>query len=165
MSNLHHIVLSIAVAAASFGAFAQTKTDHAQHHPAEPAKKATKVTVPQSTSMLKESVASMDSKMQTMREMHEKMMAAKTQEERRALMSDHMKAMQDGIAMMGKMNSMGGMSGMGDMKGMPSMGTTDKKGGMQMDMMSHHEMMEKRMEMMTTMMQMMMDRLPEPAAQ
>ena len=33
-----------------------------------------------------------------------------------------------------------------------------------MDMMNHHEAMQKRMEMMTTMMQMMMDRLPASPA-
>jgi hypothetical protein len=110
-------------------------------------------------------MAAMDSQMKTMREMHEKMMAAKTPEERKALMADHMKAMQDGMSMMGKMDSMGAMTGMGDTKGMGGMGANAKKGGMSMDMMGHHEMMEKRMEMMTSMMQMMMDRLPPPSAQ
>jgi hypothetical protein len=38
-----------------------------------------------------------------MQEMHEKMMAARTPAERQALMADHMKAMQDGMAMMGQM--------------------------------------------------------------
>jgi hypothetical protein len=33
-----------------------------------------------------------------------------------------------------------------------------------MDTAGQHQMMEKRMDMMTTMMQMMMDRLPAPAA-
>ena len=54
---------------------------------------------------------------------------------------------------------------MGDMKGMGGMGPNAKKGGMSMDMMGHHDMMEKRMEMMTTMMQMMMDRMPASPAQ
>ena len=76
--------------------------------------------------------------------MHLKMMAAKTPEARTALVADHMKTMQDGMAMMRGMPS-GGMGGMGGMKG---------------DMDGHHQMMEKRMEMMQTMMQMMMDRLP-----
>ena len=164
MTSLRHTLLSIAIASASLGAFAQTDAEHAQHHPAEPTKKATKAVAPKAPTQATESMAAMDSQMKTMREMHEKMMAAKTPEERKALMADHMKAMQDGMSMMGKMGSMGSMSGMGDMKGMGGMGADAKKGGMSMDMMGHHDMMEKRMEMMTSMMQMMMDRLPTPAA-
>ena len=109
--------------------------------------------------MAKESMAAMDNKMKAMREMHEKMMAAKTPDERKALMGDHMKAMQDGMAFMGQMDTMGGMGGMG------GMGADNKKGGMPMDMMGMHDMMQKRMEMMTSMMQMMMDRLPASPAQ
>jgi len=93
-------------------------------------------------------IPKMDAQMKTMQSMHDKMMVAKTPEERKALMGEHMKAMQDGMTMMGKMGSSGAMSGM-------DAGT--KKGGMSMDMM------EKRMEMMTSMMQMMMDRMPAPA--
>ena len=165
MTKLRHTVLSIAIAAASFGAFAQTDAEHAQHHPAEPTTKGTKTDTPKASSTAKESMVAMDSKMKVMREMHEKMMAAKTPEERKTLMADHMKAMQDGMAVMGKMDSMGGMSEMGDMKGMGRMGADAKKKGMSMDMMGHHGMVEKRMEMMTTMMQMMMDRLPASSAQ
>ncbi len=165
MTNLRHTVLSVAIATASLGAFAQTAAEHTQHHPSEPAKKATKVVAPKAPAKAAESMAAMDIQMKAMREMHEKMMAAKTPEERKALMGDHMKAMQDGMSMMGKMGSMGSMSGMSDMKGMGGMGADAKKGGMSMDMMGHHDMMEKRMEMMTSMMQMMMDRLPTAAAQ
>ena len=59
-------------------------------------------------------------------------------------MAEHMKAMQEGMTMMNRM-SPGGMAGL--------------KG----DMAAHHQTMEKRMEMMQTMMQMMMDRLPPSA--
>lgn len=155
MTSLRHTALSIAIAAASLGAFAQTAAEHTQHHPAEPTKKVTNAVARKAPSKSTESMAAMDMQMKTMREMHEKMMAAKTPEERKALMADHMKAMQDGMSMMGKMGSMSGMGGMG---------ADAKKGGMSMDMMGHHDMMEKRMEMMTAMMQMMMDRLPAPAA-
>lgn len=96
-------------------------------------------------------MARMDAQMKTMQGMHEKMMSAKTPEERSKLMAEHMKAMQDGMAMMGGMSG----TGMGDMKGMPG------KAG---DMGAHHQMMEKRMEMMQTMMKMMMDRMPAPPA-
>ena len=53
----------------------------------------------------------MDSMMKSMQEMHDKMMAAKTPEERAKLMNEHMKLMQDGMAMMGQMRS--GKRGMG----------------------------------------------------
>ncbi len=90
-------------------------------------------------------MASMDAQMKAMQAMHDKMVSAKTPQERSKLMAEHMKAMQDGMAMMGDMSS----AGMGDMKGMP---------GMTGDMGAHHKMMAKRMEMMQMMMQMMMDR-------
>ena len=99
-------------------------------------------------------MARMDAQMKTMRDMHEKMMGAKTPQERSKLMAEHMKSMQDGMAMM---NMMGG-SGMGGMGGM--------QGGKPMpgDMNQRQQMLEKRMEMMQSMMQMMMDRLPPPSA-
>ena len=95
----------------------------------------------------------MDAQMKTMQGMHEKMMSAKTPEERSQLMAEHMKAMQDGMAMMEGMSGagMGGMKGVGGMGGMGGMG-------------AHHQMMEKRMEMMQTMMKMMMDRMPAAPA-
>ncbi len=89
-------------------------------------------------------MAMMDTHMKSMREMHDKMARARTPEERNALMAEHMKLMQDGMAMMGGMGP-GGMRGMGAMSG---------------DGAGHQQMMEKRMEMMQSMMQMMMDRMP-----
>jgi len=127
------------LAALSSGALAQTAAsdqDHAAHHPPgasapvsatkAPAKPAAKASAP--------STARVNSAMKSMQEMHDKMMAAKTPEERQALMADHMKAMQGGMGMMGQMK--------GD------------QGGMSMS----PEMMGKRMDMMEMMMQMMMDR-------
>lgn len=96
----------------------------------------------------KEPMTKMDDKMKAMGEMHEKMMNAKTPEERRALMAEHRKSMQ------------GGMSTMGCMDGA---GKNSMKGGQHADMATRHRMMEKRMDMMEAMMQMMMDRLPAPA--
>jgi hypothetical protein len=132
--------------ALSLAASAQTDAEHAQHHPQAassapaPAPKASKSSLQNSSA--KDAMTGMDSSMKTMRDMHEKMMAAKTPEERKTLMADHMKAMQDGMAMMGKMKNMPGIE------------------GKSMDAANHHQMMEKRMEMMTSMMQMMMDRMP-----
>lgn len=99
-----------------------------------------------------EQMAKMDAQMKTMRAMHEKMMAARTPDERNKLMAEHMKTMQDGMQMM---KGMGG-AGMGDMKGMPMPGMTA-------EMSAHHQMMEKRMQMMDAMMPMMMDRMAAPA--
>lgn len=73
--------------------------------------------------------------MKSMQEMHDKMMAATTQEERQALMAEHMKTMRDGMAMMGQMQG-------GSATGMPMNSSS----------------MGQRMDMMQMMMQMMMDR-------
>jgi hypothetical protein len=89
----------------------------------------------------------MDAQMKKMREMHDRMAAARTPDERNKLMAEHMKTMQDGMQMMGGMGGTGS-PGMGDMKDMPA----------------HHSMMARRMAMMESMMQMMMDRMPTPLA-
>ena len=96
---------------------------------------------------VKEASKKMDMKMSMMRDMHEKMMAEKTPEQRNAMMAGHKKMMQEGMAMMGEMKMMSG-SGMG-MKSDQSAGKAKS------------QMMEKRMEMMETMMQMMIDCMPE----
>ena len=88
----------------------------------------------------------MDAQMKTMQGMHDKMMAAKTPEERSKLMAEHMKTMREGMKMMDGMSG----AGMDDMKGMQ---------GMSGEMGARHRMMEKRMEMMQAMMKMMMDRM------
>ena len=95
-----------------------------------------------------ESMAAMDGQMKTMRDMHTKMMNAKTPEERQALMGEHMKAMQGGMGMMKGMSGMSGMSGMNDSKGMPA------------DMAQRHAMMTQHMAMMQMMMDMMSQRMP-----
>ena len=89
-------------------------------------------------------MARMDAQMKTMQGMHEKMMNAKSPEERNRLMAEYRKTMQDGMGMMGGM-APGGMQGEGPMAG---------------DMATRQKMMEKRMEMMQTMMRMMMDQMP-----
>lgn len=98
----------------------------------------------------------MDKQMQSMQEIRNKLLAARTPEERSRLMTEQMKLMQGGMEMMGGM-------GMGGMRGMGPMGAASAP----MDMNTRQQMMEKRMEMMQTMMQMMMDRTapaPAPAA-
>ena len=108
----------------------QSEQDHAVHHPSNAA-------APAATP------AQMDMQMKSMQQMHERMMTAKTLEERQALMAEHMKSMQGGMAMMGQMKAPGA-----------------KGGGKSMSL----EMMGERMDMMEMMMQMMMDREAARAA-
>ena len=105
-------------------------------------------------------MAAMEPRRKAMQEMHQKMMGAKTPAERQALMADHMKSMQGGMAMMKEMH--GGMQGMGASGGMAGMG--DGK-GMPADMAKGHQMMTDHMATMQMMMDMMADRMPPaPAA-
>jgi len=94
------------------------------------------------------SMAQMDTHMKMMRETHDKMMQTMSPEERKNLMATHMKQMQDGMTMMGGMGS-GGMAGM--------QGNSSMAG----EVVARQQMMEKRMEMMQLMMQIMMDRTPQ----
>jgi len=106
-------------------------------------------------------MAAMEPRMKAMKDMHQKMMAAKTPAERQALMADHMKAMQDGMAMMKEMH--GGMQGMQGMSGMAGM---DHSKGMPAGMAQRHQMMTEHMAMMQMMMDMMTQRMPaSPATQ
>ncbi len=129
-------VLALATAL-STGVLAQSDKEHAAHHPegaSAPAAKSTPKVAPKAAPA---APAQMDMQVKSMQEMHEKMMAAKTPEERQALMTEHMKSMQGGMAMMGQMKA------------------PDAKGG---GKSMSPEMMGKRMDMMEMMMQMMMDR-------
>jgi len=141
--------LALVSGCASPGGPQPAKADeHASHHP-DIAAAAPAAAMP-----------AMQERMKAMREMHDKMMNAKTPAERQALMADHMKSMQDGMAMM---KGMGGMAGMGAMG--PTGGATGDGKGMPAEMAKRHQMMEGRMEMMQMMMEMMMQRLPAaPAA-
>ena len=127
-------VAALATACANPGAVTAASTpptavdEHAGHHPE------TGAAAP---------MADMEPRMKAMQEMHQKMMSAKTVEERNALMADHMKAMQGGMSMM---KGTGGMAGKGSMEGMGAMA-------------KDHKTMEERMAMMQMMMEMMMDRM------
>jgi hypothetical protein len=114
-------------------------------------------------------MAASDSRMKAMQEMHQKMVNASTSAERQALMADHMKAMQGGMAMMKEMHSMHGAGGMGGMGMMGSSGSAapmagmDHGKGMPADMAKRHQMMADHMAMMQMMMDMMADRMPPPS--
>ena len=105
----------------------------------------------------------MDPRMQSMQEMHQKMMNADTPADRQALMPEHMKAMQGGMAMMKEMHGGGGAGGMGMMGspgGAPPMAGMGDSKGMPADMAKRHQMMTDHMAVMQTMMDMMSDRMP-----
>lgn len=106
--------------------------DHAAHHPSA-------AVAPEQGAPSAGQMESMMKAMQEMQEMHAKLRAAKTAEERSRLMGEHMKLMQESMAMMG------GMSGTRSMS---------------------PDMLDKRMDMMEMMMQMMVDReaMKPPAA-
>lgn len=137
-------LLSLAFAISSLGTsgWAAQHDQHAGHHPAGAASSPTSKSMPDKTVA---DMAKMDTQTKAMQLMHDKMMNAKTPEERNALMGEHMKTMQDGMLMMNRATP----DAMGSMKG-----------GMNGDMATHHQMMQKRMDMMAASMQMMMDRLP-----
>ena len=116
------LILSAVGAANSFAA--DTGSD--AHHAAAPAE-------PQAACPTAEETNSL---MQQMQSMHKQMAAAKTPAERRALMAEHMRAMQQGMKMMHQMGSSACAAG--------STGGTDR--------------MQMHLNMMTMMMQMMMDR-------
>ncbi len=136
----HVPLFTLAMALVATSAFAATDDQHAAHHPAG----AASAPVAKDMAGKTPSMARMDAQMRAMRDMHEEMMAATTPEERNALMAEHMKTMQDGMAMMNGMAAPGTVKGRGDSG-------------------AAHQAMEERMEMMQTMMQMMMDRLPAEA--
>ena len=156
MKLMPAVTLALAIAAVGAPAWAVQQDPHAGHHPAAVALAPAPAPAPAASTAAAEQpgtdMTRMDAQMQAMKAMHEKMMAAKTPAQRKALMAEHMKTMQDGMNMMNDMPS-GGMGMMGEM---PKGGMGDMK----CDMASH-KMMEKRMQMMQSMMQMMMDRLHE----
>ncbi len=112
------------------------------------------------------STAAMDSRMKAMQEMHRKMLNAVTPAERQALMADHLKAMQGGMAMMKEMQAMHAGSGAGGMDMMGSQGGAAPMAGMgdgkaiPADVAKRYQEMTDHMAMMQTMMDMMADRMP-----
>jgi hypothetical protein len=145
-------IIAIATAATT-STWAANDAQHDSHHPASTRSvliaQATAATTTPGMGMGKGGMAAMpgyEKQMKDMQSMHDKMMSAKTPEERNALMTEQMKLMQGGMGMMG---------GMGP----------DAMAGKPGDMAARQGMMEQRMDMMQSMMQMMMDRVvPAPTA-
>lgn len=146
MKSIYLLVLALGLNSAIAFASTNDAADHAKHHPESATVKKVPQKAPQASTNNAPAAQSrqkqMDAQMKTMRDMHEKMMNAKAPEERRALMDEHMKAMQGGMSMM---------------QGMMGGGMSNKK------MLSQQEM-QQQMEMMQMMMQMMMDRMGPPPA-
>ena len=146
MKLVRPLSIAAALIAMSAPTWAAQHDLHKGHHPAASVPAATAKSMPDKTTP---EMAQMANQMKAMQEMHNKMMTAKTPEERNALMADHMKSMQDG---MGMMKGMGGMGAMSGPKASPA------------DMAQRQAQMEQRMDMMQTMMEMMADRLPQSPA-
>ena len=148
-ANLLKTTLAVAAATIAMSTWAASDAQHDSHHPASTATvQIAQAAAAPGMGMGKGGMAAMPGQadqMKAMQAMHDKMMAAKTPEERNALMTEQMKLMQDGMGMMGRM-------GPGAMTGKPG------------DMAARQGMLEQRMDMMQSMMQMMMDRTaPSPA--
>ena len=143
MNLVRPFTLALALVAVGVPTWAAQHDQHKAHHLAASASAAATKTVSSKTSPDSARMANQTKAMQTM---HDKMMAAKTPEERSALMAEHMKTMQEGMDM---------MKGMGGMGGPKSPAT---------NMTERQTMMEQRMDMMQTMMEMMVDRLPQTPA-
>ena len=133
--------------------------EHAGHHPGD-AQSGGVATQSAPAATTPPAPDAFDRQMKAMQEMHKKMQAAKTPAERSALMDEHMKLMQSGMAMMGAGNS-GGM-GMGMMQqgaqAKPAAPAASGNSGMGGGMMGMHAQMERRMAMMEQMMETMVDR-------
>ena len=146
MKLVRPLTLALAFVTVGVPTWAAQDNPHKAHHPAGSASAAATQAV---SGKPAPEMARMANQTKAMQAMHDKMMAAKTPEERSALMAEHMKSMQEGMDMMKGMGGMGGMAG-------PKSPATN--------MTERQTMMEQRMDMMQTMMEMMVDRLPQTPA-
>lgn len=95
------VMLSLGTAVQAAPATSAPAEQHEQHH----------TTPARTKTPAKSSAAKVDAQMQRMRQMHEKMMAAKTPEERQALMVEYRDVMNKGMAMMQQMYGQSSKSG------------------------------------------------------
>ena len=154
MSKFHKSIVIIFVLCWPLWVGAQQSSDHNQHQHETPA--TTKN--PGANQLL----GKMDQQMKMMLDMHQKMEAAKTPEDRQKLLDEHKKVMKDGMDMMQQMKPGMGMNGQGMYRPKPTGERTEgaQGGYMPSAMMQRQQMMEKRMAMMESMMQMLMDAMP-----
>ena len=145
MKSVRSHALAIVLALASPLIYAADADEHAGHHPENAPSASTPKASSTTGNALKpadDQAMKMDAQMKTMREMHDKMMNAKTPEERKAMMAEHMKAMKSGMSMM---------------NGMSDAPVKGNKPASPQAMQRQIDMMQKKMDMMQTMMPMMMD--------
>ena len=149
------LLTTLFVAGCAVAQSPKPEDEHAGHHPGD-AQSGGVTTQSAPAATAASAPDAFDRQMKAMQEMHKKMQAAKTPAERSALMEEHMKLMQSGMATMGA-GSSGGM-GMGMMQqgaqAKPAAPAASGTSGM----MGMHAQMERRMAMMEQMMQMMVDR-------
>ena len=94
MKFTHSIAAIVGAALVTLSTFAQD--NHQAHHPAGASPTAAETPRAPTTE-------GMDAQLKSMQAMHERMVAAKTPAQRKALMAEHMQAMRAGMAMMGAM--------------------------------------------------------------
>lgn len=167
MNSIRLTLLALAFSSFAGVSLAQPASDHNVHHPADAPQKneasAVSSAKPVDAAPL---FGEMDAHMENMQKFHQKFLNV-SPEERRALMAEHHTMMQEGMKLMGaaaERTRGAGMMGMSDMMGGmggPGAGSQPTVPSPQMaqGMMQHHELMSKRMDMMQSMMQMMMDRM------
>src|SRR5690554_962805 len=86
MMKFKNIFLGLCIAAASLNTFAQQSDEHKDHHPEKTAPSAVTIKQTVTSTTATDKMAAMDQHMKAMQAMHEKMMAAKTPQERQKLM-------------------------------------------------------------------------------
>ena len=143
----HWLICGLAAALLLSG---NSSTAADEHHPSTSEGKAAtapSTRSPASSSQPGASMMQMDDHMTRMQALHDRMLNAASPEERQNVMQEARKEMQDSMAMMKPMMHGGAMAGSGMMarKGKPAAGNAQT------------QMLEKRMDMMQMMMQMMMD--------
>ena len=110
LNILAGLLTTLFVAGCAIAQSPKPTDEHAGHHPGD-AQSGGVATQSAPTATTPPAPDAFDRQMKAMQEMHKKMQAAKTPAERSALMEEHMKLMQSGMATMGA-GSSGGM-GMG----------------------------------------------------
>jgi hypothetical protein len=164
---MRNITTSIFLSLAIGTAAAQvSQEDHSAHHP--PGSPSAQSAAPAPTA----GDAYAD-QMDRMRDIHRRLQAATTPQERQALMAEQMKLMHAGMEMMSRMQGAGAGAGMPMGMGMAGAAgsrpqsapatpqgpaTGPAPGGQPAGMMAMHASMERRMALMEQMMQMMVDR-------
>lgn len=142
MSRFRTVAVLLSLAAASAATMAQD-VHHSPHHPAGPASAPPRHDIGTPGGVT--TMVRMNTQMRAMQVMHEKITAAKTPAERDALMPEHMKVMQESISML---------------RGMPPARPSPGKG----DSAARQQILEKRVDMMESMMQMLVDAMPAPSS-